>query len=210
MQRVVKNLWPQHATDVHGRDKEFYVSFYKMKMVHKCVSSAPVTILFTRLAHPPTPPSPPLARVRELRSKEVGRLVAISGTVTRTSEVRPELLYGTFKCGECGGYVRNVAQQFKYTEPMRCPTEACKNPGKWELLTDESIFVDWQRLRVQENADEIPAGSMPRTVDVICRHSSVERAKAGDKVTVVGTVIAVPDVGTLLKTRHSTHVSTAP
>ena len=45
-----------------------------------------------------------------------------------------------------------------------------------------SVFVDWQRLRVQENADEIPPGSMPRSLDVVLRGEAVEKAKAGDKV----------------------------
>ena len=35
--------------------------------------------------------------------------------------------------------------------------------------------------RTQENASEIPAGSMPRSLDVILRHEIVEKAKAGDK-----------------------------
>ena len=35
--------------------------------------------------------------------------------------------------------------------------------------------MDWQRVRVQENASEIPAGSMPRTLDVILRGEQVER-----------------------------------
>jgi DNA replicative helicase MCM subunit Mcm2 (Cdc46/Mcm family) len=30
--------------------------------------------------------------------------------------VRPELLQGTFKCLDCGNVVKNVEQQFKYTE----------------------------------------------------------------------------------------------
>lgn len=46
----------------------------------------------------------------------LGKLMSISGTVTRTSEVRPELLYGTFTCKDCGGVMHNVEQQFKYTE----------------------------------------------------------------------------------------------
>ena len=49
------------------------------------------------------------------------------------------------------------------------------------------------------NADEIPAGSMPRSVDVILRHAAVDRAKAGDKCTFVGSLIVVPDFGQLYK-----------
>lgn len=54
--------------------------------------------------------------IRELRTDKIGTLMSISGTVTRTSEVRPELLYGTFTCEVCSGLVHDVEQQFKYTE----------------------------------------------------------------------------------------------
>jgi DNA replication licensing factor MCM6 len=53
-------------------------------------------------------------------------------------------------------------------------------------------------MRVQENSDEIPAGSMPRSIDIILRHEIVERAKAGDKCVFVGTVIVIPDVGSMM------------
>ena len=39
---------------------------------------------------------------RELKAENIGQLTSFSGTVTRTSEVRPELLTGSFKCMECG------------------------------------------------------------------------------------------------------------
>src|SRR5699024_2224635 len=58
-------------------------------------------------------------------------------------------------------------------------------------------FVDWQKIRVQENSNEIPPGSMPRHIDIILRHEAVEKAKAGDKCLFVGTLIAVPDVWAL-------------
>jgi DNA replicative helicase MCM subunit Mcm2 (Cdc46/Mcm family) len=47
---------------------------------------------------------------------KIGQLVSISGTVTRTSEVRPELVSGTFTCEGCQASVSHVEQQFKYTE----------------------------------------------------------------------------------------------
>lgn len=55
-------------------------------------------------------------RIRGLKTEQLGQLVAVSGTVTRTSEVRPELLYGGFSCKECGALVKNVEQQFVFTE----------------------------------------------------------------------------------------------
>ncbi|KAI9257684.1 MCM2/3/5 family-domain-containing protein [Sporodiniella umbellata] len=135
-----------------------------------------------------------LNRVRELKTDKIGRLVSVSGTVTRTTEVRPELIYASFTCDECGKVVNDVEQEFKYTEPTMCPTATCYNRSHWTLNVEKSRFVDWQRIRIQENANEIPTGSMPRSLDVIVRNEMVERAKAGDKCVFIGTLIVVPDV----------------
>ena len=59
---------------------------------------------------------PLVSGIRDLRTDKIGTLMSISGTVTRTSEVRPELLYGSFICEVCGGLVNEIEQQFKYTE----------------------------------------------------------------------------------------------
>lgn len=196
-----------------------------------------------------------------------------SGTVTRTSEVRPELFMGCFRCLECGTIIRNVEQQFKFTEPSMCPVETCQNkcvrlftlfspfcrlhlqrkamldPSRhlqvlddcrkaWSLIKEESTFIDWQRAKVQENTDEVidsslryvcdaclerptcfgsyalatsylghgssvirceqvPAGSLPRTIEVIFRNDTVEQARAGDKLVFAGSMVVVPDVAAI-------------
>lgn len=137
---------------------------------------------------------PLVKRLRELTTAEIGKLVAVSGVVTRTSEVRPELLQGTFKCLECGSVIKNVEQQFKYTEPIICLNATCHNRTNWALLRQESKFTDWQRVRMQETSSEIPAGSLPRSLDVILRHDIVEQARAGDTVVFTGTVVVLPDI----------------
>ncbi|XP_074556033.1 DNA replication licensing factor MCM6 isoform X2 [Curcuma longa] len=137
---------------------------------------------------------PLLKRLRELTTSEIGRLTSVMGVVTRTSEVRPELLQGTFKCLECGGVIKNVEQQYKYTEPIICMNATCASRNNWALLRQESKFTDWQRVRMQETSKEIPAGSLPRSLDVILRHEIVEKARAGDTVIFTGALVAVPDV----------------
>ncbi|GAB1524846.1 MCM DNA helicase complex subunit mcm6 [Rhizoctonia solani] len=135
--------------------------------------------------------------IRDMRMSSVGRLTAISGTVTRTSEVRPELLYGVFSCAACRALAPEVEQQFKYTEPSLCQNPLCGNRDGWDLSIPQSRFADWQRLRVQENASDIPTGSMPRSLDVVVRAEQVERAKPGDRCVFTGTFVVVPDVAQL-------------
>jgi DNA replication licensing factor MCM6 len=137
---------------------------------------------------------PLVTRVRQLRTAQIGQLLSISGTVTRTSEVRPELSSATFICEVCNAVVPNIEQTFRYTEPTQCPNMTCGNRQGWRLDIRQSTFVDWQKVRIQENSSEIPTGSMPRTMDVILRGEMVDRAKAGEKCIFTGTLIVIPDV----------------
>lgn len=165
---VVKHLRQEETSAAEMNGRNFWLSVYNLPSVRK---------------------------LRDLRSEQIGELSSISGTVTRTSEVRPELLLGTFMCMECEDLFENVEQQFRYTEPPMC--QGCQNKKEWKLDVEKSTFVDWQRVRLQENAQEIPAGSMPRTIDVILRNDNVESAKAGDKVIVTGTLVVLPDAVSL-------------
>eukprot|EP00903_Cladosiphon_okamuranus_P008448 g8117.t1 len=177
--RLVQEEYPQYANDADDQDapKEFYVSFFNLPLVE---------------------------RVRQLKTNRIGRLVSVSGTVTRSTDVRPELLRGTFTCRKCGLVSPDVEQQYQYTEPTKCINPACQNTRDWELDMQRSVFVDWQRLRVQENADEIPPGSMPRSLDVVLRGEAVEKAKAGDKTVFTGTLIVVPDSSALARVGEAT------
>ena len=138
---------------------------------------------------------PTINRIRDIRTDKIGSLMAILGTVTRTSEVRPELYRASFTCDMCAAIIEGIEQIFKYTEPTSCPS--CENQSYWTLNVAKSQFIDWQRVRIQENSNEIPTGSMPRTLDVILRGETVERAKPGDKCKFTGIEIVIPDVAQL-------------
>ena len=144
---------------------------------------------------------PTVLPLRALRTDAIGRLSCVSGTVTRTSEVRPELLVGAFRCRPCGLLAEHVAQQFHFTRPTICRNPRCKNasPTKFVLETALSQFCDWQKLRVQESSDEIPPGCMPRSLDVMVRQEMVERAKAGDKCVFGGSLVVLPDGSALAR-----------
>lgn len=138
--------------------------------------------------------------IRDLRTEKLGRLVTICGTVTRTTDIKPELLVATWKCNECRREISGVSQEFKVTTPPKCPTKNCGNTTNWSLLAESrsTRWGDWQRVRLQENEHEVPAGSMPQTMDVIVRDDCTEKCKAGDKIQITGSLIVVPDVPTLM------------
>lgn len=157
---------------------------------------------------------PNLIPVRRLRTDQIGHLASVSGTITRTSDVRPELLCASFRCNKCGLLAENIQQQYYFTRPMLCRNPRCQNqsPKEFSLDSQRSESVDWQKLRIQENSDEIPPGSMPRSMDVIVRNEMVERAKAGDQCVFTGSLVVIPDGSALARageapksTRSKTH-----
>lgn len=53
---------------------------------------------------------PEIDTIRDMKSHKIGKLTALMGTITKSTEVRPELLFGTFICQACRSKVRDVEQ----------------------------------------------------------------------------------------------------
>ncbi|XP_040288104.1 maternal DNA replication licensing factor mcm6 [Bufo bufo] len=140
---------------------------------------------------------PARQKIRELGSLKIGTLLRISGQVVRTHPVHPELVSGTFLCMDCQSVVKDVEQQFKYTQPTICKNPVCANRRRFTLDANKSRFVDFQKVRIQETQAELPRGAIPRSVEVILRAEAVESAMAGDRCDFTGTLIVVPDVAAL-------------
>ncbi|XP_055299709.1 DNA replication licensing factor Mcm6 [Sitodiplosis mosellana] len=140
---------------------------------------------------------PTRQKVRELTTSKIGTLIRISGQVVRTHPVHPELVSGTFVCLDCQTEVRDVEQQFKFTNPTICRNPVCANRRKFMLETDKSMFIDFQKVRIQETQAELPRGCIPRSVEVILRNEIVETVQAGDRYDFTGTLIVVPNVASL-------------
>ncbi|XP_067843318.1 DNA replication licensing factor MCM6-like isoform X2 [Heptranchias perlo] len=166
--RAVRNFARDHGNI--PPNKEFYVAIQELPARHK---------------------------IRELTAARIGTLLRISGQVVRTHPVHPELVSGTFMCLDCQTVVKDVEQQFKYTQPNICRNPVCANRRRFMLDTNKSRFVDFQKVRIQETQAELPRGSIPRSVEVILRAEAVESAQAGDRCDFTGTLIVVPDVSQL-------------
>lgn len=166
MHKAVYNFMFMYHQE-YSKDKNFFLGFYNLPTTYK---------------------------LRELKTNYIGRLQSISGTITRTTEVRPELIRGAFRDEQTNQLYKDVEQQFKLTYPV-----LSQGASNFKIVEEESVFTDWQKLRVQENSKDIPAGSMPRSIDIILRNEIVEIAKPGENCVFTGTLIVVPDVVSMIK-----------
>jgi len=145
--------------------------------------------------------------LRKIRSSEIGKLIQIKGILTRASKVKPLLHIGAFKCGSCGAITYKEQEEGRYSPPLVC--RSCGRKGPFKLLEDESTFIDWQNIRIQERPEELPAGQLPRFIDAIVTEDLVDSARPGDRVTIVGILRSTLDTRTAGKlATFSTYIET--
>ncbi len=141
--------------------------------------------------------------LRKIRANHIGKLIAVNGILTRSSEVKPQLMEGVFECRACGEKV-SVIQGDSYTKPYQCTNNACNKKGPFTFITQESTFIDWQKIRVQEKPEELPAGQLPRSLDAYLKEDMVDSVRPGNRITAVGILYSSQDMGQhgVLKTFH--------
>jgi len=132
----------------------------------------------------------PKTGIREIRSDDVNKLIAVEGIVRKATEVRPKVLEAAFECQRCGTLTNVEQTGQEFSEPHQC--RGCERQGPFRLLEDQSDFVDVQELRVQELSAQKSRKS-PGKIDVTLTGDITGRAREADIVTVTGILRAIPE-----------------
>jgi replicative DNA helicase Mcm len=109
----------------------------------------------------------------------------------RASEVKPLLVTATFQCRVCFTETVQEQEEGRYTEPAQC--KICEKKTPMKLMLEKSRFIDWQKVRIQERPEELPAGQMPRSVDAVLMGDIVDISRPGDMVKITGLLKTTPD-----------------
>ncbi|HLB71239.1 MAG: minichromosome maintenance protein MCM [Candidatus Methanoperedens sp.] len=124
--------------------------------------------------------------VRELRSAHISKFIAVSGLIRKATEVRPKIVVAAFRCKRCDHVTLLPQVEGKYVEPFECENDVCGRKGPFQLVHEESEFIDAQKLRVQESPDDLRGGEQPQTLDVDVDDDLAGIVAPGDRVTISG------------------------
>ncbi|KAK6119738.1 hypothetical protein DH2020_046520 [Rehmannia glutinosa] len=136
--------------------------------------------------------------IREVKASNIGQLVRISGIVTRCSDVKPLMQVAVYTCEECGFEIYQEVTARVYMPLFDCPSEQCKlNHAKGNLLPQlrASKFLKFQEAKVQELAEHVPKGHIPRTMTVHFRGELTRKVAPGDIVELSGIFLPIPFTG---------------
>jgi DNA helicase MCM9 len=180
------------------------IQFVQQKMARQHEDEAMGSQSFARTIKPhvhgriqklPAYPGIRMANVSMLRTqRDVGRLIAVPGTVVRSGHVLTRESQRQYECSRCHykfDLVAEIDQKAQFVMPPRCPSRREKEcPSQsFRPVVGTEVFADYQEIRIQEKLQSLNAGSMPRTLLVILEDDLVDTLNAGDDVEVNGILL---------------------
>lgn len=155
------------------------------------------TLVFKPRAPSSDNPAKALA-VRQVRGDHLGHLITIRGIATRVSDVKPVAQVSAYTCDRCGCEIFQPVTEKQFAPLSVCPSEDCKaNQSKGQLHPSSraSKFLPFQEVKIQEQAEQVPIGQIPRTLSVLCYGSLVRKINPGDVVDIAGIFLPTPYTG---------------
>ncbi|GAQ89831.1 hypothetical protein (MCM9-like) [Klebsormidium nitens] len=129
--------------------------------------------------------------ISRIRCEDIGRILAVRGTIIRTGAVK--MLEGEreYECAKCKLRFKvtpQLEQDNKLTLPASCPsdrTKPCKSVT-FNYVDESKVCHDYQEIKIQEEMHGLGVGSVPRSIVAVLQDDLVDYCKAGDDVEVTG------------------------
>jgi replicative DNA helicase Mcm len=129
-------------------------------------------------------------QLRYLRSKYIGKFVAVDGIVRKTDEIRPRIVNALFECRSCMRLQEVPQTSNMISEPALCPECGGRS---FKLLQEESEFMDTQTTKLQEPLENLSGGEEPKQILVVMEDDLVDSLTPGDIVKITGIMKTVRD-----------------
>jgi replicative DNA helicase Mcm len=123
--------------------------------------------------------------LREINADLIDKLVSVSGMVVRSSEVKPLAKKVAYRCSSCNQISEAQLKGLVLKKPTKCPHCSEKD---LEMDAEESLFIDFQMVRLQELPEDLPAGQLPHYVEVTVMGDLVDQCRPGDRIMLTGII----------------------
>ena len=132
--------------------------------------------------------------LRDLSSEHINKLICVEGVVKQITDVLPKLKLAVWRCNRCGNIYRIPQSGQNVVQPALCE---CRYKD-FSLVEEQSKFVDYQKIQIQEPLEVLKGSEQPTTLDIYVSDDLVNKALPGEKVELVGILRLSPAKGTKL------------
>ncbi len=134
--------------------------------------------------------------IRRIRSEHLGKLISVEGLVRKATEVRPKIIDALFQCMRCSAVIKEAQEGMFFKEPLECYKDqgGCGRTSgstKFKLLSEESKYVDTQKIEMQESPEGLRGGAQPERLTGFIEDDLAGSVAPGDRVVMNGVVRSV-------------------
>ncbi|MEW6328811.1 MAG: LAGLIDADG family homing endonuclease, partial [Candidatus Micrarchaeota archaeon] len=120
--------------------------------------------------------------IQDVGAGQIGKLIGVSGIVTKRAEVRPKVKIAVFRCVHCDAIYKIPMDKGEFV-PEVC--QSCKRRGM-KQIDEESYFVDLQRAEMQELLEKLQGGAPASHLELWFEDDIVNSVIPGDTVQITG------------------------
>ncbi|MEK6902050.1 MAG: LAGLIDADG family homing endonuclease [archaeon] len=126
--------------------------------------------------------------VRDISAKQLGKLISVEGVIRQVTEVMPKLKNASWRCKRCGNAYQIEQDGHQQRKPALC---SCKHRD-FELVPEESAFVDYQKVQIQEPLESLKGSEQAVNLDVYIEDDFVNRVYPGNRTQMTGVLRLYP------------------
>ncbi len=131
-------------------------------------------------------------KIRDLRSRHVGKFLLIEGIVRRASEIRPEITETLWECPDCGEIINQPRKGSVVFKPFSCTK--CGNKQGLKQVGKKMIDTRWI---VVEEPFELTEGEKPSQMNVLLTNDLVSpdgrrMTDPGNRLKITGVLREIP------------------
>ena len=136
-------------------------------------------------------PNDVLVDISKLRSEHLGKLISVTGLVSKATVVKPEIVRAAYKCKRCPSIIYEEQTPPNLNEPLECykEQEGCGRTAgstKFSLLPELCATVDTQKVELQENPEALVGGTQPGRITAWLRQDLAGTVQPGMRATLNG------------------------
>merc|ERR1719469_306981 len=137
--------------------------------------------------------------IRDLTTRQIGKLISITGVVTRRSKVFNEVKRLYLRCAKCN-YPSGPfdVSSDKDLKPGACIE--CQSRGPWRVDRQLTLYRNHQKVSLQESPGSVEPGKMPRSKEIVLTGDMVDSVRPGDELVLTGVYKCLYDASTNART----------
>lgn len=126
--------------------------------------------------------------LRNIGANHINKLICVEGVVKQITDVLPKLKLAVWRCNRCGNVYRIPQSGQNVVQPSICE---CRHKD-FSLVEEQSKFVDYQKIQIQESLEVLKGSEQPTTLDIYVSDDLVNRVLPGEKVVLIGILRLAP------------------